>query len=133
MTTVQPVGQFEVPRVIVLLSPRAAGQRKVPVEDTPESQLFVSPLLHEVNATWTKSGLTGRIPAWSVSIANANSTYQNCSGLNGTIPEWTNTVWTNVVTSVGACYSGCTGLTGNVPAWGGAIATANNAYYGCCG
>ena len=37
-TTVHPVGQFPVPRVMVESVPRAAGHLKVPVAATPDTQ-----------------------------------------------------------------------------------------------
>ena len=41
LTTVQPVGQFPVPRVIVESVPRAAGHLNVPVSATPFTQLSI--------------------------------------------------------------------------------------------
>ena len=49
-TTVHPVGQFPVPRVIVASVPRAEGHLKVPVAATPftQSPIIVAVVGHEV-------------------------------------------------------------------------------------
>ena len=50
LTTVQPVGQFPVPLVIVASVPRAEGHLKVPVAATPftQSPIIVAVVGHEV-------------------------------------------------------------------------------------
>ena len=74
------------------------------------------------------TGLTGSIPEWDEKIKIAEETYYNCTGLTGSIPPWN-----EKITYAAYAYYKCTGLTGSVPAWNEKITDADCTYSYCKG
>lgn len=70
--------------------------------------------------------LEGSIPEWDNSITSATETYCYCSKLVGPIPPWTQ----NIVVANGT-YRLCRNLEGSIPEWGGNIEDARFTYASC--